>query len=232
MKKFFKIVKWFLIIIFIFIVFVSSYVFIEGRQIYLDAIEKTSLSDKVNNIKNSENYLTLDKIPDDFEHAIIAIEDHRFLKHHGIDIIATCRAIVNNIISFSIVEGGSTITQQLAKNLYFTQEQKFTRKVAELLVAFDLEKNYSKNDILELYINTIYFGDGYYGIKEASNGYFGKEPDELTLDEITLLAGIPNAPSVYSLSNSEELARQRQKRVIDAMIKYEYLDSEAANALP
>lgn len=232
MKKFFKIVKWFLIIIFIFIVFVSSYVFIEGRQIYLDAIEKTSLSDKVNSIKNSENYLSLDKIPDDFEHAIIAIEDHRFLKHHGIDIIATCRAIVNNIISFSIVEGGSTITQQLAKNLYFTQEQKFTRKVAELLVAFDLEKNYSKNDILELYINTIYFGDGYYGIKEASNGYFGKEPDELTLDEITLLAGIPNAPSVYSLSNSEELARQRQKRVIDAMIKYEYLDSEAANALP
>ena len=78
----------------------------------------------------------------------------------------------------------------------------------------------------------IYFGDGYYGIKEASNGYFGKEPDKLTLDEITLLAGIPNAPSVYSLSNSEELARQRQKRVIDAMIKYEYLDSEAANALP
>lgn len=232
MKKFFKIVKWFLIIIFIFIVFVSSYVFIEGRQIYLDAIEKTSLSDKVNNIKNSENYLTLDEIPDDFEHAIVAIEDHRFLKHHGIDIISTCRAIVNNIISFSIVEGGSTITQQLAKNLYFTQEQKFTRKVAELLVAFDLEKNYSKNDILELYINTIYFGDGYYGIKEASNGYFGKEPDELALDEITLLAGIPNAPSVYSLSNSEELARQRQKRVIDAMIKYEYLDSEAANALP
>ena len=159
-----------------------------------------------------------------YQNAVIAVEDHRFEKHGGIDIIGTCRAIVTNITSFSLVEGGSTITQQLARNLYFTQEQSFTRKIAELLVAFDLEKNYSKDQILELYINTIYFGEGYYGIKEACEGYFDKEPLELTFDEITLLAGLPNAPSAYSLSDNEDLARRRQQIVINQMKKYNFID--------
>ncbi len=97
------------------------------------------------------------------------------------------------------MEGGSTITQQLAKNIFFTQEKKFSRKMAEIFAAIDLEKNYSKDDIIEMYMNTIYFGDGYYGIGAASRGYFKKEPSELTLDELTLLAGIPNAPrSIFS----------------------------------
>ena len=152
-----------------------------------------------------------------YQNAVIAVEDHRFEKHGGIDIIGTCRAIVTNITSFSLVEGGSTITQQLARNLYFTQEQSLTRKIAELLVAFDLEKNYSKDQILELYINTIYFGEGYYGIKEACEGYF---------DEMTLLAGIPNAPSVYSLNANPDLAKQRQQHVINAMKEYGYIEQK------
>lgn len=229
MKKF---IKYTILAILILTLFIVGFIIFEGYSIYKDAIQKVSIQDKVASIQEDTNYLTYEEIPKDFRNAIIAIEDHRFKTHNGIDLIGTARAIVINLSELSLSQGGSTITQQLARNMYFTQEAKFTRKIAELFVAFDLEKNYSKNDILELYINTIYFGDGYYGIKEASNGYFGKEPDKLTLDEITLLAGIPNAPSVYSLSNSEELARQRQKRVIDAMIKYEYLDSEAANALP
>ena len=159
-----------------------------------------------------------------YQNAVIAVEDHRFEKHGGIDIIGTCRAIVTNITSFSLVEGGSTITQQLARNLYFTQEQSFTRKIAELLVAFDLEKNYSKDQILELYINTIYFGEGYYGIKEACEGYFDKEPMDMTFDEMTLLAGIPNAPSVYSLNANPDLAKQRQQHVINAMKEYGYIE--------
>lgn len=139
-------------------------------------------------------YVTIDKIPAKFKYAIIAVEDHRYESHGAIDFISIMRAVYRNISEFSLVEGGSTITQQFAKNTFFTQEKKFTRKMAEVFAAIDLEKMYSKDDIIEMYMNTIYFGDGYYGIGAASRGYFDKEPAELTLDEITLLAGIPNAP--------------------------------------
>lgn len=121
---------------------------------------------------------------------------------------------------------GSTISQQLGRILYFTQEKRFTRKVAELFVAFDLEKNYSKDEILELYINTIYYGDGYYGIKEACIGYFKKEPKDMTLSEASLLAGLPNAPSAYSPTKNIHLARKRQSVVLGAMAKYEYITQE------
>ena len=124
----------------------------------------------------------------------------------------------------SLAEGGSTITQQLAKNMYFTMEKKFTRKVAEVFVARKLEQMYTKDEILEMYINVAYFGDGLYGLKEAANGYFDKEPLELTFDEITLLAGLPNAPSAYSLSDNEDLARRRQQIVINQMKKYNFID--------
>jgi membrane peptidoglycan carboxypeptidase len=110
--------------------------------------------------------------------------------------------------------------------LYFTQEQRFSRKIAELFVAFDLEKNYSKEEILELYCNMIYYGDGYYGIKEASLGYFNKEPKDLTLAEASLLAGIPNAPSIYSPTKNLELAQKRQSAVLTQMLKYDYITEE------
>ena len=129
-------------------------------------------------------------------------------------------------------EGGSTITQQVAKNLYFITEDDFiSRKIAEIFVAFDLENNYSKDDILEFYINTIYFGDGYYGIKEASNGYYKKDPKDLNLYESTLLAGVPNAPSVYAPTVNPDLAKSRQGKVIRSMIEYGYLTEEEANKL-
>ena len=110
--------------------------------------------------------------------AVISVEDHRFYKHPGIDIISIGRAVINDIKAMSFVEGGSTITQQLAKNIYFTQEKKIERKIAEVFMAFDIEKKYDKNEILELYVNTSYFGDGYYTVKEASRGYFAKEPPD------------------------------------------------------
>jgi membrane peptidoglycan carboxypeptidase len=110
--------------------------------------------------------------------------------------------------------------------LYFTQEQRFSRKIAELFVAFDLEKNYSKEEILELYCNMIYYGDGYYGIREASLGYFNKEPKDLTLAEASLLAGLPNAPSLYSPTKNLELAHKRQSAVLTQMLKYEYITEE------
>lgn len=163
--KFFK--RLFLAIIILAILIVGGIVF-TGYNMYSNAINKTSISDKVQEIKSDENYVSIDDVADNFKNAIVAIEDHRFNEHNGIDIITTTRSMLENIREKDIVAGGSTITQQTGRLLYFTQEQRFTRKVAELFVAFDLEKNYSKNEILELYINMIYYGDGYYGIRQAS----------------------------------------------------------------
>ena len=106
--------------------------------------------------------------------------------------------------------------------MYFTQEKNYSRKVAELFIVYNLEKNYSKDDILELYINTIYFGDGYYGIKEASNGYFDVEPSELDFYQSTILAGVPNAPSAYALSKHLDLAEERRIHVVNSMKKYNF----------
>ena len=142
------------------------------------------------------------------------------------------RAIWVNITNFEFREGGSTITQQVAKNLLFiTKEDVATRKIAEMFAAIDLEKNYSKDDILELYINTIYFGDGYYGIKEACHGYLDIEPSEMTLYDCTMMAGIPNAPSVYAPTVNPDLTKSRQKKVISDMVLYGYLSQEQADKI-
>lgn len=193
---------------------------------YSEAIEKVSISDKISELKANKNYVYSNDIPDNFKNAIIAIEDHRFVEHNGIDIITTARSMLQNIREKDIVAGGSTITQQTGRLLYFTQEQHFTRKVAELFVAFDLEKLYSKDDILELYCNIIYYGDGYYGIRQASLGYFNKEPKDLNLYECSLLAGLPNAPSVYSPTKNPNLSQKRQNAVLNAMVKYGYISEE------
>ena len=131
----------------------------------------------------------------------------------------------------SLAEGGSTITQQLAKNTYFTQKKEFTRKIAEIFMAFEFEKECSKEEIFELYVNTMYFGDGYYCVANASKGYFDKDVSEMNLYECTLLAGIPNAPSVYAPTKNPELARQRQAQVLNKMVKYNYLTQEDADKI-
>lgn len=202
-----------------------------GYNMYKDAIKNEPLSNKIEEIKSRENYTTISEIPQMYINAVIAVEDHRFYKHNGIDSIAIGRAIINDLKAMDLVEGGSTITQQLAKNEYFTQDKKITRKIAEVFMAFEIEKNCDKEEILELYINTIYFGNGYYNIKDASLGYFGKLPKDMTDSECILLAGIPNAPSVYALNKNPELAKQRQKQVISKMIEYEYLTQDESNKI-
>lgn len=221
------------ILIVIFIVLLSFGLIIAGTgyNMYKEAINKTPLDEKVAQIKEKDNYTTLDEMPDIYKKAVVAVEDHRFYTHGGIDIIAIGRAIWNDIKAMSFVEGGSTITQQLAKNIYFTQEKELTRKVAEVFMAFKIEDKYNKNEILELYLNTSYFGDGYETVKEASRGYFGKEPLELTDYEAVMLAGIPNAPSVYAPTVNLDLAKQRTKQVIDAMVKYDVITQDEANRI-
>ena len=202
-----------------------------GYNMYKGALEQMPLSKKVASIIEKENYSKIDEIPQIYKDAVISVEDHRFYKHNGVDIIAIGRAFVNDIKAMEFVEGGSTITQQLAKNIYFTQEKKITRKIAEVFMAFEIEKEYDKDQILELYLNTSYFGEGYYTVKEACKGYFNKELKEMTDYECILLAGIPNAPSVYAPTKNPELAIQRQKQVMNKMIEYEYLTQEEANKI-
>lgn len=161
----------------------------------------------------------LDELPRLYRDAVVAVEDHRFYSHGGVDFIALCRALWNDVCAGAFVEGGSTITQQLAKNLYFTQEKVLTRKAAEAFMAWAIEKQYTKDEILELYVNSIYFGSGYYNVRQASEGYFGKAPAQMTPYECTLLAGVPNAPSAYDPAQNPGLARQRQKKVVEQMVE-------------
>lgn len=213
------------VIFFIVLVAISILIVVigNGYDMYKKALEQIPLEEKVAMVRQKENYATIKEMPDIYINAVISVEDHRFYTHNGIDMIAIIRAIFNDIRAMDFVEGGSTITQQLAKNMYFTQEKKIVRKIAEVFMAFEIERNYNKEDILELYLNTSYFGDGYYTAKEACRGYFQKELNQMTDYEAILLAGIPNAPSVYAPTKNPELARKRQKQVMEKMIKYKYL---------
>lgn len=226
-----KIIKRILFVLIATVIFACSVILIQGYSMYKEAIKEISVIDKVEQERLKEDYITLDKLPVMYKNAVISVEDHRFYQHGAVDFIAIGRAILTNIKAMKLVEGGSTITQQLAKNLYFTQEKEITRKVAELFVAIDLEKNYNKDEILELYVNTSYFGDGYYGIKPACKGYFKKEPMEMTPGECTMVAGIPNAPSVYAPTKSLTLAKKRQERVLQSMVSNGYLSQEEVNGI-
>lgn len=203
----------------------------QGYELYRDAVEDMSLEDKVASIRSKEGYTPLEELPQVYLNAVVSVEDHRFYRHFGLDPIAIGRAVIHDIQARRYVEGGSTITQQLAKNLYFTQEKELTRKAAEVFVALELEKRYSKDEILELYVNSIYFGDGYDTVGNASRGYFGKEPEEMSEYESTLLAGIPNAPGRYAPTKSQELAEKRQMQVLRRMEACGYFSQEEAETV-
>ena len=224
MKAIKKIFTFVLIIILMFIIIIGY----KGYEMYKQAITELPIDEKIKEIKNKNNYTKLEDTTKTFKDAILAVEDHRFYNHKGIDLISTTKAFFTNLKKKEIVTGGSSITQQLAKNMYFTQEKQFERKFAEIFVVSYLEDNLTKDEIFELYINIIYYGNGYYGIGDASKGYFNKEPKDLTDYEATILAGLPNAPSAYSLNSHKELAEKRQKQVIDAMLKYKYITNSEA----
>lgn len=201
---------------------------VRGYQMYKNAVEETPFSEKIESIRSMEGFTKYEELPGIYIDAVVAVEDKRFWKHNGVDGLSICRALWNDLRTFSLVEGGSTITQQLMKNEYFTQDKKLERKFAEAIAALNFEKEYNKKEIFELYVNTIYFGSGYYGIYDAAQGYFGKEPLELSDYEAVMLAGLPNAPSVYSPKENPELAKKRMKQVLDRMKKCEVIsDSEA-----
>lgn len=227
-----KLIRRLLLLVLIIIIAIISFLIYEGHLMYEDAISEISLDKKISEIRSQTDFVKLDEVPQYYLDAIIAVEDHRYKQHGAVDIISIARAIVSNFQAKELNEGGSTITQQVAKNLYFIGENKFVyRKIAEAFLAFDLEDKYSKDEILELYINTIYFGEGYYGINQASHGYYKKDPKDLTLYEATMLAGVPNAPSVYAPTINPDLAKSRQGKVIRSMVEYNYLSQEEADKI-
>ena len=186
------------------------------------------LPDAVNERVPAHHFVPLDRMPPRLLQAIVAVEDARFYSHPGFDLEAIARAALVNLQSGEIEEGGSTITQQLVKNLFLSPEQSLSRKIEEVALAIDVECRYSKNEILALYLNTIYFGSGYYGIYDAAHGYFGKDPSLLSLPEAAMLAGLPNAPSLYSPYESFLMAKKRQFIVLDAMVRTGYIDERTA----
>lgn len=187
----------------------------------------------ITTLHSDQNRLPIDinKVPQNLQNAFIAAEDNRFYDHIGIDPIGIFRAIITNVTNRGIAQGGSTITQQLAKNAFLSQEQTLKRKIQEAMLALEIERKYSKKEILEMYMNQIYFGQGAYGIQTAAKTYFDKDVDQLTLAQCAMIAGLPKSPNYYSPFNNLQEAKNRKNTVIDQMIKYGYItDAEGAEA--
>lgn len=174
-------------------------------------------------------YVAIDKIPYNLRMGIIAVEDSRFFQHPALDPMGIMRAIYVNVRTGEIAEGGSTITQQLAKNLFLSQKKTMDRKIEEAVLAFQLEQKYDKQEILEMYLNQIYFGSGVYGVARASEKYFHKDISKLNLAECALLAGIPKSPNNYSPLNNPNKAIERRNLVLKLMAKEGFITKAEAN---
>lgn len=169
-----------------------------GYQIYQDKIQEQSLSERVNQLKSKEDYVTLDQISPIYKEAVLESEDRRFYQHGPVDYYGLARAMLTNLTTFSFKEGGSTITQQLSKNLCLSFEKDLSRKFAEVFIARDLEKMYSKDEILEMYLNITYLGEGNYGIQAASQYYYHIDAIDLNKQQSDILVKTLKRPSVYN----------------------------------
>jgi membrane peptidoglycan carboxypeptidase len=173
-------------------------------------------------------YVPLEEIPLSLQQALIATEDARFYRHHGVDFEGIARALLINLQDRQFSEGGSTITQQLVKNLFLSQEKTIRRKVEEVILAIGVEMRFSKEEILEMYFNHIYYGSKASGIGAAADIYFGKKVKDLNLAESAMLAGLPQAPSLYSPYINLQAAKQRQSAVLDLMAKQGFISPGSA----
>ena len=189
-----------------------------------------NLDNIIDNSKKND-YVKLNNINDNVKNAIISVEDKNFYKHKGFDYLRIIKALFINLKSNKIKQGASTISQQYIKNLYLTFDQTLKRKMKEAVLTIELETHYSKDEILEGYLNTINFGSGKYGIKEASLYYFNKEPKDLSLEEATILVGIPKNPTYYNPIKNYNNAKKRQKDVLLSMVKNKYITKEKMNEI-
>ncbi len=229
MKKFLKISLYAVIVILILFLAFLTYAFYVTKNTSFDesklvksknTIEYYDYNNEIIDVfTNSSNYVSLSKLNKHTIDAFVSVEDKRFYKHNGIDIIRIFGAIKNNLFSFSFKEGASTISQQLIKNTHLSNEKTLNRKLKEIKLTLELEKKYSKNEIIEKYLNTIYFGGGAYGIQSASKLYFNKNASELTINESCMLAGLIKSPTNYSPFTNYQNCIDRKNVVLNLMLK-------------
>jgi len=199
---------------------------INFKEIYDQDIGAT-----ITSIQDQDNYIEIHQVDDTFLEALISIEDKRFYSHQGFDPLAIGRSVMLNTFHGEIVSGASTITQQVAKNIFLTFDQTYERKLTEVILAIYLEEHYSKEEIIELYINIIYYGEGQHGIYQAANHYFNKAPHDLNAHESVLLACIPQWPSRYALTDHYQLAAERSEVILQAMMEASYIDTKERLAI-
>ena len=210
------------------IIYAGDYV-IDEKMLVMDSA--TKLVDQKGEVitklfSENRDLISIEEVPEQVQQSFIAVEDTRFYQHHGIDLRSIFRALYKDILMGGKIEGGSTITQQLAKNVFLTTDKTWLRKTKEVIISINLEKKYSKKKLLEMYLNRIYFGHGAYGIQTASKLYFNKSVDQLTVEEGALLAGVPKAPSTYSPINNLEKSQSRRDLILSLMEKKGYLTAE------
>ena len=188
-----------------------------------------NMEEVIDPLRKDSNWIKLADIPKNMQNAIIAIEDHKFYEHEGISPESILRAVLANIKEGEVAQGGSTLTQQFVKNTFLTHEQTMQRKIEEAILSLVLENKYSKDEILEMYLNTTYFGAGATGIHQASKVYFGKHASRLNLEESAVLAALPYAPSALNPLEHPIECKQRQMLVLNAMAKHGFITQDVAD---
>ena len=228
-KKLFRIFLFLLLILGVVLVTLFG----QGYFRYERETEVMPLDKAVKAYTGKDDYVSYDQIDQDFVHAVVSVEDKRFFERKGYDLIALCRALYHNFLAKDFIEGGSTISEQIAKNLYLGGFiNGLEEKTAGIFLMMALEQKYSKEELFALYANMNYYGDGYWGIGEAAEGYYGCSADDLSLGQAAILAGIPNAPAIYQLSDGYEQAKERQAWVLQTMVNNNYIsEEEMAEAL-
>lgn len=232
MKKIKKLLKINTIIFSILLLaYISLYIYAHFTQKLSITLANNYYLYDINNTQynaNSDNWVKLEDVSKDLINATLSVEDKHYYNHLGFDYLRIIKAMINNIKNKSTIEGASTITQQYAKNLFLDFEKTWERKLQEAWITIELESQYSKEEILEGYLNTINYGS-VFGIENASMYYFNKHASELTLAEATILAGIPKSPANYSPISNEENAKKRQELILNSMVKNKYITQEEAN---
>ncbi len=180
-------------------------------------------------LPDHKEMVKIDQIPIDLQNALVAVEDHRFYSHHGVDVLGVGRALVKNIIKGRVVEGGSTITQQLVKNMLLSNEKTMSRKFKEGMLALEFEQKYSKKQILEMYFNYVYFGNGAWGVQQAARLYFDKNVSDLSLAECAVLSGIPKSPNNFNPFAGKVRSKERRNLVLSKMVEHGFLDKKRAS---
>ena len=227
-----KVLKLLLVSVLLVIVTGSGLLIYRGHSEYEALVKEHPLEEMISPARSDSDYTKIEDISSYLLDATVSVEDKNFYSHGGVDLAGVGRAVLSNLLGIGEPSGGSTISQQLCKNLYaLFYDNTLTRKITEAFLTYDLEGCCNKDEILELYVNVINYGDGHIGIREASIGYFGKEPSQLTLDEASLLAGIPQSPANFQLSDHMEEARAKQGIVLEAMVREDKITQQEMDAI-